>query len=515
MTRAPTTMHRTGRIGAVTLAGVLAACLVPLALMAPAGTRAATDPIASFTAVTSLAFTPDGDGRDDIVAGSYRLVSTATVDVEVLDFDGALVRTLLPPRLLRPGTYPARWSGSGQPDGPYRLRVTALDATGASQVRELTVARVVARAYPIAPASVTVFLDPGHGGPDDGATAIAADGSTIMEKDLDLDTARRLAAMLRAAGLRVSMSRTADVAANRSAADRNGDGVVDDLDEFLARIDGANRVRADLFVAVHDNWIAAGQGRTEAFYCGEGCPGSGASRALAADVLTAHADLLAPLQNGVWQLTLGDPAIPAEQRNPTDDVLRFGFATLPAGRHFYVLGPYGGAFRPRATEMPGVLMESLALSNPYELELLRQPAVRTLIANAYYVGIATWLGSRGFGVRLDPAGTPGPLVAGRAATLVVRVTNNGNDPLPAATRVSVGALPRVVPYDGTGDPGRSIGSAALGRTLQPGRSAVVRVPVRPSGAGTALWKVDLLLPDGRRASGLRMPPLQLLVGVAP
>jgi len=305
------------------------------------------------------------------------------------------------------------------------------------------------------------------------------------------------------------MSRTADVPANASGVDRNGDGTVDGYDDFLARIDGANRVRADLFVSIHNNWIKPGAGRTEAFYCGAGCPASDLSRSLAEDVLAAHVARLSPLQTLDWQLTVGNPSLPESVRNPTDDVLRFGSATLPAGRHFYVLGPYGGAFRARATEMPGVLMESLSLSSPTELELLRQPAIRTLIASAYADGIAAWLGTRAFGVRIDPVAAPTSPSAGTRPTLRVRLTNNGLLPLAPGARIVVGSVPAVDPYDGSGDPGRQIGSATLGGTLEPGRSTILSVTVPLWTAGAALWKVDMLVDGARASTTARMPVLQI------
>jgi N-acetylmuramoyl-L-alanine amidase len=366
----------------------------------------------------------------------------------------------------------------------------------------------------VRPSTITVFLDPGHGGSDGGAEATAADGSLVREADLDLDIALRLAAMLRASGIRVAMSRTSDVPANTPRRDRSGDGDIDGYDEFLARIDGANLVRADLFVAIHNNWIPDGRGRTEAFYCGQGCVGSEASRALAAAILDAHVARPAPLQTADWQLSMGNPAIDEARRNPTDDVLRFGYATLPAGRHFYVLGPYDETFRPRAIQMPGVLMESLALSHPTELELLQRPEVRDLIAAAYRDGIARWLSSRSFGVRLDPAGEPANLHAGRTTTLRVRVTNNGSTTIPAGSRVIVGSRPATLPYDGAFNSGSGIGSYVLRAALAPGRSTVLPVSVRPREAGRATWKVDLVV-GGVRAAALRVPVLQYQVAVAP
>ena len=52
----------------------------------------------------------------------------------------------------------------------------------------------------------TVILDPGHGGHDRGAGM-----GFIYEKHLALDTARRVEALLKSAGLRVIMTRSSDV----------------------------------------------------------------------------------------------------------------------------------------------------------------------------------------------------------------------------------------------------------------------------------------------------------------
>jgi N-acetylmuramoyl-L-alanine amidase len=502
------------RIHGLVAALLLAACLLTLGPTSAA--RAAGDPIAAFTATAERVFTPDDDGRQDTFNAQLQTTETATISVEVLTWEAAPVATLILPTEMPPGTYPIAWDGSGVPNGPYRLRVTAtLPATGVATVREIQVARVEAVAYPINPGAVTVFVDPGHGGDaPGGANAALPNGLLIRERDLNLDIALKLASMLRAAGVRVSLSRTADVAANVSHTDRNGDGKVDDHDEYLTRIDGANRVRADMFLAIHNNFISDGTGRTEAFYCGVGCVGPSRSRTLATLVLQAHIDAFTPLQTASWHLTLGDPEIPAAVRNPTDDYLRFKTSAYPPSRHFYYLGQYAPPFRPRALQMPAMLMESLALSDPTELGLLATPSIRTLIANAYYDGITRYLVQRTWGLRLDPVAAPTTARVGRWAIVDVRVTNNGNVPLPAGTPIIVGSVKAVSTYDGSPSPGTKIGSVRIAAELAPGASVRVRVSVRPTVTGDALWKVDAVV-NGVRTSAQRVPFLQLRVRVSP
>ncbi|GEM_PF-2098601 len=77
-----------------------------------------------------------------------------------------------------------------------------------------------------------VVLDPGHGGEEEGAVGPTG----VVEKDLVLDVARRTAALLRAAGFEVELT-------------RDGDENVS-LDDRAAL---ANRLHADLFVSIHAN----------------------------------------------------------------------------------------------------------------------------------------------------------------------------------------------------------------------------------------------------------------------
>lgn len=441
--RSPTVRRIQGLVTALLLAAST------LTVAPVAGARAAGEPIVAFGVTSARAFTPDGDGRDDV-----------------------------------------------------------------------QVARVPASIGGTNPSGLVVFLDPGHGGDGNGgAEATLSDGTLIRERDLNLDIALKLAAMLRAAGVRVSMSRTADVPANASRTDRNGDHVINLRDDWLARMDAANRVRADVYLAIHNNDIPPsptidpfGHGRTEAFYCGSGCTGSAASRALASAVLQAHVDALSPLQTATWQLTIGDPRIDPADRAPTDDAVHFKDATYPPGRHYYYLGPYAPPFRPRALQMPAMLMESLALSDPHELAMLAQPSIRTLLASAYYDGLARFLAGRAFGLRFDPVATPAAARVGHATTVRVRVTNNGNLPLPAGTGLTVGTVKPVAAYDGSGSPGTTIGAGRLTAPLAPGTAEVVAITVRPRRAGDAIWKIDGVL-NGRRTSTARVPFLQWRVRV--
>jgi N-acetylmuramoyl-L-alanine amidase len=493
-----------------------------LAIVLPAGRAAAgTSPLVSFAAQSRLVHPASGASAGAIARIDLVVSRPVLGQAQVLTWDGQFVREILHPSQRPTGTTRLTWNGAGPdgspaPDGPYRVRLTLTDADGAVTTAEARVSKVSSPAYPLAPSAVTVFLDPGHGGPETGTTGVLPDGSTLRESDVDLDIALRLAAMLRDSGIRVSMSRTTDAAANRAGVDRNHDGRVDGYDEFLARTDAANAVRADLFIAVHNNWLPREEGRTEAFFCGRGCSWPQASKSLAGDILQAHVARLTPLQTDTWQLTVGDPAIPEAVRNPTDDYIHFEAATLVTGRHFYVLGPYDAAFRPRPIEMPGALVESLAFSNPHELQLLAEGSTRTLLASAYYDGITAFLADRPYALRLDPAGPPGPVSAPRVGvrtSVRVRVTNNGTRPIPAGLRLSVGAVPLAVPFDGSPSRGRQIGSAIVPTAIAPGRSATVAVVVVPLSAGRQTWKVDGVQ-AGVWTSSRGVPFLQFRVSVA-
>ena len=169
---------------------------------------AASSPLVSFTAPARLAY-PAAGSRPAGVAEVLLVVSRPVMgQAQVLTWDGQVVREILH-RSRRPtGTTRLHWDGTGPggqpaPDGPYRVRLTLTDEKGVVATAELRLSKVSAPAYPPGPSSVTVFLDPGHGGPETGATGTLPDGTVIQESDLDLDIALRLAAMLRDAGIRV------------------------------------------------------------------------------------------------------------------------------------------------------------------------------------------------------------------------------------------------------------------------------------------------------------------------
>lgn len=80
----------------------------------------------------------------------------------------------------------------------------------------------------------TVVIDAGHGGHDSGAKSVKG----APEKQLTLDTARRVSRILRSSGLRVVET-------------RSGDYFIP-LDQRVAR---SNSLRNVVFVSIHYNWV--------------------------------------------------------------------------------------------------------------------------------------------------------------------------------------------------------------------------------------------------------------------
>jgi N-acetylmuramoyl-L-alanine amidase len=135
----------------------------------------------------------------------------------------------------------------------------------------------------------TVVVDAGHGGWDRGGISRAG----MNEKDLALDTAKRLKSALQWRGYRVIMTRTND-----------------NFIPLDTRVAIANRTFNAIFVSVHYNWDKGSSGHgVETFYC------TPRSQRLAANVqknlARAYPTLNRGVKRGCWIRVLRKNAKPA------------------------------------------------------------------------------------------------------------------------------------------------------------------------------------------------------------
>ena len=215
-----------------------------------------------------------------------------------------------------------------------------------------------------------IAIDPGHGGRDSGAVGLLPRGTRtglrprtdgrgrtlLLEKDVNLDVARRLGRWLEKRGYRTVMTRTRD----RAGGDRPFTTVGDDL---RARVDVANEGAASLFVSVHMN---AARART------------------ARGAETYH-------------FTISGPAAAGLARSIQDRlVTRTGLPGRGVKRAgFYVL---------KHTSMPAVLVEGGFLTNPKDSRLLATNAFRARVAAGIGEGVDSYI--REGGSYADPSGEP-------------------------------------------------------------------------------------------------------------
>jgi N-acetylmuramoyl-L-alanine amidase len=224
---------------------------------------------------------------------------------------------------------------------------------------------------PAGPGKPTVFVDAGHGGNEIGASFTFQDGKTLVEKDLNLKVATRLAALLREAGLGVVVSRTVDAQVNGTR-DLNNDTKVNLTDDLQARVDAANAAKANLLIAVHFNGIDDPSKKgTQTFYS-EGRPFSAKNKALAELV---QASLVRAIRGAGYQ---------TDDRGATTDS-----RVLGQGSHYYLLGPESPTIR-RPSEMPGIIGEALFLTNPEDARAIRQEKVQESVARGYFDAIQAY-----------------------------------------------------------------------------------------------------------------------------
>jgi len=210
-----------------------------------------------------------------------------------------------------------------------------------------------------------VVIDPGHGGNRLGT--LGPDG--LIEKDIALDIAGRLAALLEGDAFDVEMTRRED--RNVELEDR-------------ARL--ANERRGDIFVSIHLNWIEQLHTRgVETYYLG--ATDDPFLTALAATENRESGYSMADYRRLLEQVYANarqdesrrlaaevQGALYASLRKISPDLQNRGVKQAP----FMVL---------TETEMPAILAEVSCLSNEEEARLLKLDEYRQYIAEALYAGI--------------------------------------------------------------------------------------------------------------------------------
>lgn len=253
---------------------------------------------------------------------------------------------------------------------------TATPASGVAATGEIgsgSPAEVPTAVKPAAPTPVpapprtdktrrVIALDPGHGGPESGASAYG-----LVEKDVNLKIALKAAALLRAEGYDVVLTRDTDRATSPLYTGGGyGGGLTYDVQ---ARVDIANAAGADLFFSIHNNGSGdPTQSGTEVWYNLDR-PFSDRNVALAQ---LLQQSLLKRIR------ALGYPAV---DRGIKDD----SNFRIFRGRSYnlYVLGPGTGARPHEPTHMPGVLGESLFISHAGDAAILAQERGLDAVAAGY------------------------------------------------------------------------------------------------------------------------------------
>ncbi len=200
--------------------------------------------------------------------------------------------------------------------------------------------------------SYTIYIDPGHGGVDSGASY-----GGVYEKNLALSVANKLKANLIQLGYQVLMTRTADY----------------NVDFKTERSKMANQSNADLFISIHFNATGLASSNTTGIetywyqYDPEYQPKINAAMHNDPTRL-AESEILA---NQVHTSLISETG--AVNRG----VRRDTFAVL------------------RETAIPAILVELGFMSNPSDLQKIKEDAYQTKLANALAQGIDNWYGAVG------------------------------------------------------------------------------------------------------------------------
>jgi N-acetylmuramoyl-L-alanine amidase len=236
----------------------------------------------------------------------------------------------------------------------------------------------------------TVYLDPGHGGPDPGAV-----GNGLQEKDLTLSIALRLKDLLRADGFHVVLSRAGDSSVAQLAANQVVNGAITNSGahiDTIARIACGNAANADALIGIHfnafDDPSASG---AEIFY--DDARSFAAANLRLANLV--HAALFASFTSSGWQVY--DRGVLSDA-----DTGHTGLtASADAYGRLMEIGPPKAGWNDHPSLMPGALVEPFFITDPVEAQVAASAAGQKAIAGGLEQGLVGFLAA-------TPAASPAP-----------------------------------------------------------------------------------------------------------
>jgi N-acetylmuramoyl-L-alanine amidase len=238
----------------------------------------------------------------------------------------------------------------------------------------------------------TVFLDAGHGGIDPGGVGVTQSGTTIYEADETLPVELQVMALLRAKGFRVVVSRT-----GASTVLRLGPGDTDGQlltlqgahDDVAARDVCANDAKAQVLVGIYYDAGGSSQNAGSITAYDADRPFASANLKLANLV---QSDVLAGMNAQGWAIpndgVQPDSALGSLDGNPDQGGLA---AEAAAYGHLLLIGPAMAGFFSTPSQMPGVVVEPLYITDPFEGSIAASATGQRVIAQGIADAIEQYL----------------------------------------------------------------------------------------------------------------------------
>jgi N-acetylmuramoyl-L-alanine amidase len=236
----------------------------------------------------------------------------------------------------------------------------------------------------------TVFLDAGHGGRDPGAIGTTESGSTLYEASATLPVELDAAALLRAQGFRVVVSRTTDSSVVKlTPADVDGQelSVLGSHDDVAARDVCANLAHAKVLVGIYfdSGGSADNAGSITAYDAVR--PFAAANQRLA-DLL--QSDEVAALNQQGWQIPNGGVTTDASVGSYVAGGGALSEQAVAYG-HLLLLGPAMAGYFSTPSTMPGAVIEPLFITDPFEATIAASAHGQAVIAQGIATAIEQYL----------------------------------------------------------------------------------------------------------------------------